>query len=137
MDKNDLKFLGGVFLGGGLVVWFLAAPPWHLIERTEARGVACVLLKKVGQETITTRSGKTDTIRTEPLGGGSVTYRAIADLPQGATIADERVLSNKLRGHCSAVSNSPLYFPSVVEITPVYGEPKEWEANGYTKVTLP
>ena len=133
----DLKLLLEilVIIGGGvgaiwLLLWLAITPPWHLIEKTYATGVVCTTQQKVGEET--TRTGKS--VTTKPIGAGPATYKAISVLPSGATKAQERDVYNNMLYHCNGIARSPQHFPSVVEIQPVYSNPKDWIQTGYISV---
>lgn len=113
-----------------LILWLAHSPPWHLIERTYAKGIVCTTQQKVGEET--TRTGKVTTVK--PVGAGPTTYKAISLLPRKATIAQETALKEHMMNHCNWVAKSPQHFPSVVEIQQIYTDPQEWVQTGYISI---
>ena len=139
-----LGVLGGTLLGGiALIAWIMLTPPWHYIEKSsecwrmsqtasKATGVVCVLQGKVGEET--TRQGRIT--YTKPVGDGVNSYKAIAILPMGATLAQERDYYFNMRSHCSSIASTPKYFPSTTEVELVSGSTQQWVDNSYAVVDI-
>ena len=128
-----LGVLGGTLLGGILlIIWIMLTPPWHYIEKSSATGVVCVLQGKVGEET--TRQGRIT--YTKPVGDGVNSYKAIAILPMGATLAQERDYYFNMRSHCSSIASTPKYFPSTTEVELVSGSTQQWVDNSYAVVDI-
>ena len=113
-----------------LPIWVMLNPPWHLIEKSKATGIVCVLQHKVGEET--TKIGRITYMR--PVDNGVNSYKAIAALPVGTTVSQERDYFYNMRYHCSSTALTPRYFPSAMEVELVYGPIQRWVDSGYTLV---